>query len=140
MGQPYTFDEFLTEGPGYWVTEVPPRPLTAAEQQMIEALLTVPFPGNEQLRKQVPSLRVLFHAPPGDLSIKMSPNRDPALAADCGPRDRVPVMATGWDAVGQPATILLHVIEGFIGELEVVGTESLTEWSSLSSPENLQFH
>jgi hypothetical protein len=117
----YTFDEFLSEGRGVWVPVQSPRPLNEDERRLIEAMLAEPFPGHDQLQRQVPSVRVLAHGPNGDPSIKMSPTRDPTQAANIGARGRIPVEARGTDVDGREVTVYLHVIEGYLGELEVIG-------------------
>jgi hypothetical protein len=128
-----SFDEFLTEGLGTWVPVSPPRHLSPEEETVISVLLAHGFAGSEQLRLQLPSVRVLADAPGHDPSIKMSPSRDPSLAASVV--DRVPVEARGVDAAGHETTVLLHVVEGFLAELEIIGGDAGAD--DLPTPESL---
>lgn len=118
----YSFEDFLAEGTGTggWLPIIPPRPLRKTEERLLCALLRHPFPGHEQLQRQVPSVRVVARGAHGDPSFKMSPNRDPALAALVV--GRVPVEGWGRDTTGRTVQVLLHVIAGYLGELEILGT------------------
>ncbi len=119
----HEFEEFLSEGAesGVWLRLNPPRPLSDEEQPLIGGLLAREFRGRDQLRRQVPSAHVVAEAVEGDPSIKMSPSRDPSLAATV--LARVPVEAMGRDATGNDVTVLLHVVGGFLAELEILGSD-----------------
>jgi hypothetical protein len=93
--------EFLREGIGFWRPVVPPSPLADAEVGLVRALVAHTFPDSEQLRRQIPTLAVIARSPT-DASF------------------RVPVLAEGRDAAGRRVTVLLHVVGGFMGEVEVV--------------------
>lgn len=114
------FDEFLAEGTGFqaWHRVDPPRRLTESERAVIEALLRHDFPGAGELRRQIPTLRVHYEGASNSASLKMSPVRDPSNAAPV--KARVPVEGWGMDAEGRESWVLLHVISGFIGELQVL--------------------
>ena len=118
------FEEFLTEGmdAGAWLRVDPLRRLSTEEESLIATLLAYPFAGARQLQAQLPSVRVLFHSAGGDPGIKMSPSRQPSLAANV--IDRVPVEARGNDAAGNEVTVLLHVVDRFLGELEIIGWDA----------------
>jgi hypothetical protein len=72
----HEFKEFLTEGAesGAWLRLNPPRPLSDEEQALIRAHLAHEFQGRDQLRRQLPSARVVAEAVEGDPSFKMSPH------------------------------------------------------------------
>ncbi len=129
----YSFDDFLTEGLAYWLRVDPPRTLSPAEEAVISKLLAHEFKGSEHLRRQLPSVRVLASGRGRDPSLKMSPTREPSLAAAV--IARVPVEARGTDAAGNDVMVVLHVIDGFLGELEIIGSEG--QPVGLPAPETL---
>jgi hypothetical protein len=120
----YSFEEFLTEGmeSGAWVAMIPPRPLSPDEEALIAMLLSHEFTGAQQLRRQLPTVKVIAEAKGDDPGIKMSPSRESNLAASV--LDRVPVEAKGKDSQGNEVDVLLHVVAGFLAELEIVAWET----------------
>src|SRR6266542_4575597 len=88
---------------------------------------------NSGVSSQLPSVRVLASGRGHDPSLKMSPTREPSLAVAV--IARVPVEARGTDAAGNDQMVVLHVIDGFLGELEIIGSEG--QPVGLPAPETL---
>jgi len=90
------------------------RPLKTHERELLEKLLEPEFPGREELRQQLNSVtgKQIFE--------------DGALALQCDSshpapvKCRVPVEAQGQDADGVLISVSLHVVDGFMNELEIV--------------------
>lgn len=113
-----------------WVE--PPRPLTAVERETLSRLLSVPFAGNTELRRQVPHLKV-------EVGCAECPTiaflQDGARQPGPQPPWPVPVQAETRDEQGA-IQLLLHVRDGLIVMLEVSrpgggGIERLPDVSSL---------
>ena len=98
------------------------RELTDWERQVLDRLLSVSFEGSEELRRQIPVVRVTAH-PERDLpsvGLRVDHIRAPAARSDL----RVPVQAIGKDADGMEILFLLHVDRGYIRELEIFRGDS----------------
>lgn len=104
-----------------------PRALNERERQVLERLLAVEFTGAANLRAQAESVRVREQWPDGpsiDLIVDASA---PSAEVD----GRVPVEGR-WShpESGAPYELLLHVIDGRLGTVELVdgwGAEELVE-------------
>lgn len=93
-----------------------PRRLNDEEFRVLESLLSTDFCGQAELRHQLHSVRVVgecMSCPTLILTVSRS-------AADRAPVEhRVPVEAEGYDIDGMPIHFLLHVVDGYMSELEV---------------------
>ena len=99
---------------------VTPRALRADEQQTLDFLLGSPLPGIDELRGQVPGLRVVGDCDCGCATIDLLPDKDHVPRA-VTQFSRVAVTAFSRDsAAAHPAELLLHVIDGWLAELEIV--------------------
>lgn len=95
----------------------PPRYLSPWEREVLETLLGVPFPGSEELRAQLGALRVSEEYTGDDPSVIFSVTRPATPPAPV--RRRIPIEAEAPDSDGATIQILLHVVDGFIWELEL---------------------
>ena len=95
----------------------PPRQLSLWERDVLEAFLAVPFSGSEELKAQLGSVRVAEEYGGDDPTVIFSVAEGAAPPAPV--RQRIPIEAEGRDADGATISILLHVIDGFLWELEV---------------------
>jgi len=93
--------------------EEPLRPLTHAERGYIERLLTVGFPGREQIVEQLQT--VLARRIDTEGSIELVPQS--SVRADV--IKRVPVEGEAADVDGVPIYLLLHVVDSQVRELEI---------------------
>lgn len=100
---------------------VPPRRLKDGERRVIEFLLSKPFPGRDELRGQVPHAAVSEEYIGKDPSVILTIN---PVVAPASVRTRVPVEARGSDADGMQLHVLLHVVDGYLWELEVFRSDS----------------
>jgi hypothetical protein len=94
-------------------SEEPLRPLTSIERSYVERLLTVDFPGREQIAEQLQS--VLARRIDAEGSIEFVPQS--SVRADV--MKRVPVEGESADVDGVPIYFLLHVVESQVRELEI---------------------
>ena len=115
---------------------IEPRDLNSWERATINALLSQDFPGVEELRLQVDHLKVSEIYPGRDPTVTFSISDEAVPASQVD--DRVPVEAEGRDIDGMLIMILLHVVDGFIWQLEVLrGTDY--EVIQLPEPSSLTF-
>ena len=90
------------------------KALTTARRDSLLHLLSRPFPGRDELLAQLDHAFVVG----SDLG-------DPTFAMEVlgGPKAitafHVPVDAVGPDEDGHPVHVLLHVVDGYLGEVEV---------------------
>jgi hypothetical protein len=93
-----------------------PRALVEEERAILEFLLAEGFPGRDELRAQLDHLVVTGPACAcGCESVALAvERRAPPAAVD----ERVPTEALGRDAQGTEVGVLLHVIDGYMAELE----------------------
>lgn len=100
-----------------------PRALSAAEEALLQALLSYDFPGAAELRSQLPSVRVRGlslddpHVPLFEVADPKAPRAQVS--------DIVPIQARVRDA-DPPIEILLFVKDGLLDSLEVVDYGSKT--------------
>jgi hypothetical protein len=113
----------------------PPRSLTPAEEGILRQLLLVDFPGRDQLRKQMQSARVVEQCRECQ-SIVIQVDKLPSNEAPV-PR-RVPVEAQAADVDGVIMHVLLHVVRGFLDEMEIF-REDLESVKELPRPDALTF-
>ena len=94
----------------------PPRALESGEVAVLRFLLSQPFTGHEELERQLPSVRVAEEVCDGEiLDLVVGPDVDPAPWTE-----RVPSSAWGRDADGEAIEVSVHVLDGYIAELEFV--------------------
>ena len=100
----------------------PPRELRDDELAVLEKLLSIDFPGVDQLRQQVPLVRVREEDPHPYLTIGLVVDQAAAPKADTGGSVPVTAVAPLTDSI-VPIMVLLHVWDGYLDELEVVPPE-----------------
>jgi len=92
------------------------RTLTDYESRLIELLLAQDFPGRDELKLQLKDLEAI---PAGDKdnygSILLKPHESKRAAVET----RVPVEGEYIDSDNVPVSVLLHVVDGYLHELEV---------------------
>jgi Domain of unknown function (DUF6984) len=99
--------------------ESAPRPLVAAERAVLLKLLSADFPGRDALREQ--AAEALGRRIDAEGSLALQPSQD-APAADVV--RRIPVEAETEDRDAMPIHVLLHVVNGYMNELEVYREDS----------------
>jgi hypothetical protein len=92
----------------------PPRELTENESELLEFLLSAGFAGRDELRRQAAVARVSGEDPPSIRLVVETGVAPPAKVTR-----RIPIEAEGTDRDGAPLHSLLHVVDGYLGELEV---------------------
>src|SRR5579884_3568998 len=99
---------------------IPPRQLTPKERGILEFLLSRPFPGRDQLWRQLLTARVSGDC--GCRSLRLSVDRRVTERAQV--KRRIPIEAEGVDADGMKIHFLLHVVDGYMLELEIFREDS----------------
>jgi hypothetical protein len=94
------------------------RALDTREAQLFEKLLSHDFPGRDELRQQVASVACRTIDDDGGLSLKCI--AAPPARVLC----RVPTEGTCADIDGVQIHVLLHVVDGFVNELELYKDDS----------------
>lgn len=89
------------------------REPTSLERELFNRLLSVSYPGRDELVEHLASAKVATIDPDGSLAILSSATRIAPVS------QRVPVEAQAADADGTPIYALLHVQEGRPFELEI---------------------
>jgi hypothetical protein len=93
-----------------------PRFLTEAEKWLLGQMLEEPFQGRDQLRTQLEDARVVAHGPGDTRTIVFAaPSEDAPRASVV---QRVPVDALMPDLDGTEIQVALHVVDGYVQELE----------------------
>jgi hypothetical protein len=95
------------------------RPLAAVERAVLLKLLSADFPGRDALREQADD--ALGRRIDADGSLEIQPNQE-ARPADAV--RRIPVEAETEDLDGTLIHVLLHVVNGYMNELEVYREDS----------------
>jgi uncharacterized protein DUF6984 len=90
------------------------RPLTTYERELLEKLLEPEFPGRDELRQQLNSVTAKQTMEDGTLSLQCDSTHPAPVKC------RVPVEAECPDADGGPISFFLHVVDGFLNELDIV--------------------
>lgn len=99
------------------MSQIDERSLTEVERRILNKLLERPFVGSEEVKKQVLSS---VAQPTGDsdnygsIYLKTSSNVSAPVTS------RVPVEGMTRDSDGVAVDVILHVVDGFINELEIV--------------------
>lgn len=94
------------------------RPLKPRERALIEALLVEPFAGREELSAQLKVALCRSIDDEGSLALSVTG------AAPAPVMFRVPVEGETHDPDGMSVAILLHVVDGYLEELEVFRGDS----------------
>jgi hypothetical protein len=89
------------------------RELSVDETALLRRLLAVEFPGSEELRLQLAAAQARTVDDDGSIELQPAPTA-PAAAV----MHRVPVEAAYRDEDGVEVHVLLHVVGGFLHELE----------------------
>jgi hypothetical protein len=95
---------------------ISPRELTARERDTIFALLAKPFVGRDALLQQLPAALVVMES---TRSASIVVKVDQSLAPPASTSERVPAEAHGQDSDGMWFEVLLHVVDGYMDELEI---------------------
>lgn len=98
--------------------EAPYRALSIQEMQLLERLLDLDFPGRDQLRVQLGSAVGRTIDEDGGLSLRCSAESPAPVSS------RVPTEGRCVDLDGLHINVLLHVVEGFMNELEIYKDDS----------------
>jgi hypothetical protein len=93
-----------------------PRPLTAREREVLDFLLSAEFPGVERLREQAGGARVASE--PRDCCPSLKLVADVTRARPASVRDEPVVVGAG--SKSKEWTLLLHVRDGWLDEMELV--------------------
>jgi len=94
------------------------RPLSEAERNILTVLLGAEFPGNIALAEQMAHATARQIDPEGSLEFSVA-GGPPAEVVR-----RVPVEAELEDSDGVTIHVLLHVLDGFMNELEILREDS----------------
>jgi len=90
------------------------REPSPTERGLIQRLLEADFAGKSELANQLASCRVREIDSDGSLEFELAACYDPAPVAK-----RIPVEGDGVDEDGIHVHVLLHVVNGFVKELEI---------------------
>lgn len=111
----------------------PPRELSKVEQDVLSRLLSAEFQGSQTLRIQASKVKVTEECK-DCLTIGLEVPQDNSLRADV--RWTIPVEAEGLDLDSVNIHFLLHVVDGFLDELEIF-REDLSKVVQLPQPDQL---
>jgi hypothetical protein len=102
------------------------RPLAQEERLILEFLLSKPFPGRDQLLRQLDHVRVTGPSCScGCDSVGLAVDRNVAPAPV---EERVPTDAFGRDPEGNEVGVLLHVVDGYLDDLEFYSTADVARF------------
>ena len=108
---------------GIDVTQSKFRSLTPREREILARLLESPFPGRDEIRQQIKDSLVReiaeYDDAYGSIEFNVQANARATVA------QRVLVEAMADDEDGVPILVLLHVVDGFIDELEILRADGL---------------
>jgi hypothetical protein len=94
-----------------------PRVLSEDERALVGQLLARPFDGRDEIAAQFRDAQVIAEGVGDTRTLRFAPPRSDALRAPTALR--IPVEGIADDADGVAITVLLHVVEGWVTELEV---------------------
>jgi hypothetical protein len=112
----------------------PPRHLKPEEKSILGQLLSAEFQGREKLLRQLPSARVSEECHDCQ-SIKLMVDKAPGNISFV--KRRIPIEAEALDSDGVKIHILLHVVHGFMDEIEIF-REDLLMVKQLPEPSSLE--
>lgn len=120
--------------PHQMIKLVTPRIFTHQERQIIDLLLKEEFPGSKQLKYQSEHAKVIEECTScSSIAIAVDTFKYPPAQVVV----RVPIEATGNDADGSTFHILLHVVNGYLDEMEIF-REDLKPLIGQVNAENLE--
>jgi hypothetical protein len=93
------------------------RPAAPDERWLLDRLLEENFRGREEVRKQLADVRIIAQGKHDSRTLLFAPPTRTIPPADT--EWRVPVDATMADDDGTEIEILLHVVDGYVEELEI---------------------
>lgn len=99
--------------------EAASRPLDDCERAVLERLLSESFPGRNALEEQSRDIQARRIDADGSLAFAPNPDAPPADVAR-----RIPVEAETEDVDGVIIHVLLHVLNGYMSELEIYREDS----------------
>jgi hypothetical protein len=99
--------------------ELEPRPLSDRERDVLAKLLSADFPGRLALLAQASDVKVRRIDRNGSLALSPEPDAPPAEVVR-----RIPVEAEFDDRDGVGVHVLLHVLDGYMNELEIYREDS----------------
>jgi len=98
------------------------RELNKYERLIIRCLLETEFTGHDELIRQFDDLKVAQEFSESDPSIELTTKKEKKNYAKV--KHRIPVEAQGLDSDGITIHFLLHVVNGYISELEIYREDS----------------
>jgi hypothetical protein len=107
------------------------RDLTEYERAILDRLLEREFAGRSELRAQLTGCKVMRICGLGTLKFKIESGNAASVTS------RVPVEAIASDADGNPIYYLLHVVNGFVAELEIY-TATTLDMKRVPHPDELR--
>lgn len=111
--------------------EAPLRELTDLERRYLDRLISVDFPGRENVAKQLQSARARPIDEDGSVELVTESN-EPANVTK-----RVPVEGESLDSDGVPIYFLLHVVDSQIRELEIYKADG-SPIKQMPTPEHVE--
>lgn len=126
--------EKLSEAAGTSRESTEFRDVRPDEADLLRALMSEDFPGRPELDAQLEDVIVKQIDDNGSLCLRTS------VAEPAPVERRIPVEASYEDADGIRVHLLLHVIEGYVDELEVYRDDSASVISSPLGRDSLDFH
>jgi hypothetical protein len=108
------------------------RALSTAERNILAKLLSEDFPGRSALMEQLPQARARKIDADGSLALEPDMDAIPAAVTR-----RIPVEGELEDVDGATIHVLLHVLNGFMNELEVYREDSSPVQGGIS-PDDLR--
>lgn len=112
------------------------RKLNKLESFWLENLLSVNFKGKDILKNQIADSNIIFDNFLSCISIKFINN---STTEKFPFNVRVPVAMTAYQKNSAPIIFYLHVIDGFINELEVFSADSAVFGMDSVNLENIEF-
>lgn len=94
------------------------REIRAEEAALLERLLVMEFPGSTELREQLRTISVAEIDADGSLRLSTRASIRAAVSR------RIPVEASYVDRDGVRVHLLLHVVDGYLDELEILREDS----------------
>lgn len=117
-----------------WKALGEPRDLREDERALIEQLLAQSFNGRDELAAQLRDAQVIAEGAGDTRTLRFGPLRGDAFPAPTALR--IPVEGIADDADGVAITVLLHVVDGWVTELEVYRVDG----KPIRSDERLVLH
>lgn len=109
----------MTEHPS--IRNIIPRDFTSEEATVLEKMLSADFEGKGALREQLSHTKVTGYCDCGCKSVRFACNPS---ASKYPFNERIPVEMEVMDEDGVPVLFLLHMISGYVSELEVFRADS----------------